>query len=160
VISIPDPLLELSVGGLGLVVAILLHGAGLRVVTRLFNRIWRRITPHTPHWRTDLALGVVVAGLVALHLAGSLLWAAPIYASGAIDTSRDSIYFVLQSYTTLGDGRIELPEAWRLIGPFIAMTGLFTFGWTTSVLVTIMTQINRFEGARARADDSGPGAER
>ena len=48
---------------------------------------------------------------------------------------RDSYYFVLESYTTLGEGNVTLPDRWRLLGPIIGMSGLFTFGWTGSVLV-------------------------
>jgi len=38
---------------------------------------------------------------------------------------RDSYYYVLESYTTLGCN-ISLPDRWRLIGPIIGMSGLFT----------------------------------
>ena len=40
---------------------------------------------------------------------------------------RDSYYFVLESYTTLGEGTVSLPDRWRLIGSIMAMSGLFTF---------------------------------
>jgi hypothetical protein len=56
---------------------------------------------------------------------------------------------VLESYTTLGEGSVELPERWRLIGPIIAISGLFTFGWTGSLLVSIMTDFNKLDRDRA-----------
>ena len=36
-----------------------------------------------------------------------------------------------------------MPETWRLAGPMIAISGLFTFSWTGSVLVYVMTEIGR-----------------
>ncbi|MGO4837464.1 ion channel, partial [Rhizobiaceae sp. 2RAB30] len=63
-------------------------------------------------------------------------------------------YFVLESYTTLGAGNIALPDQWRLLGPSIAMSGLFTFGWTGSVLVSIMTEFGKLDRIRARNLDS------
>ena len=63
---------------------------------------------------------------------------------------RDSYYYVLESYTTLGEGSISLPDRWRLVGPIIAMSGLFTFGWTGSVLVNIMTEFGKLDRVRAR----------
>ena len=70
---------------------------------------------------------------------------------------RDSYYYVLANYTTLGEGNISLPDRWRLIGPIIAMSGLFTFGWTGSVLVSIMTEFGKLDRVRAKKPtDSGP----
>ena len=89
-----------------------------------------------------------------LHFLETLLWAVPIQATGLIPEMRDSYYFVLESYTTLGEGPVNLPEQWRLIGPIIAMSGLFTFGWTGSVLVSIMTEFGRLDRSRARSEKS------
>ena len=49
-------------------------------------------------------------------------------------------FFAAETYTTLGEGAVRLPQSWRQLGPIIAVSGLFTFGWTSSVLVYIMTQ--------------------
>ena len=43
-------------------------------------------------------------GLSLLHLVETLLWAVPITGDGIIPSLRDSYYFVLESYTTLGEG--------------------------------------------------------
>ena len=40
---------------------------------------------------------------------------------------------------------------WRLLGPVIAISGLFTFGWTASVLVYVMNQVGNLHSHRARA---------
>ena len=83
----------------------------------------------------------------------------PISRAGIIPSLRDSYYFVLDRYTTLGEDGLKLGERWRLIGPIIAMSGLFTFGWTGSVLVSIMGELGRLDRVRARkavADDGKP----
>ena len=59
---------------------------------------------------------------------------------------------VLESYTTLGEGNVSLPDRWRLLGPIIGMSGLFTFGWTGSVLVSIMTDFGKFDRLRAKPE--------
>ena len=76
-----------------------------------------------------------------------------------IPTMRDSYFFVLESYTTLGEGSVALPDRWRLIGPIIAMSGLFTFGWTGSVLVSIMNEFGKLDRARAAAAEERDAAE-
>lgn len=146
----PDPFLELAIGAVGLVVVIFVHGAGIRTVNRRFSRAWLRMRPSTPRWRIDLLLGTVICSLTALHLCETLVWAAPLHLSGVMPDLRDAYFSVLGSYTTLGAGAVQLPERWRLIGPIIAMSGLFTFGWTASVLVSIMTKIGQLDAAQAR----------
>jgi hypothetical protein len=85
-----------------------------------------------------------------LHFAETLVWAIPVFLTGWIPSMRDSYYYVLESYTTLGEGTVSLPDRWRLIGPIIAMSGLFTFGWTASALVNIMTEFGKLDKVRAR----------
>ena len=57
---------------------------------------------------------------------------------------------MFEAYTTLGESVVTLPDKYRLIGPVIAMSGLFTFGWTGSALVYVMSQILRLEARRSR----------
>ena len=47
--------------------------------------------------------------------------------------------------------RVALPDRWRLIGPVIAISGLFTFGWTGSVLVYVMGQTGKLHAERSKA---------
>ena len=51
---------------------------------------------------------------------------------------RTSFYFTDEAYTTLGFGDILLPTEWRQLALFIAMPGLFSFGWSAGVLVNIV----------------------
>ncbi|MFT3987015.1 ion channel [Aestuariivirga sp.] len=133
------------IAGTGLLTAtIFAHGVGLRFIGRWFHRAWSENKPFAESWRADLILTCVVASLAVLHLLEPLLWAVPIYVSGILPSLRDAYYFVLQSYTTLGAGNVTLPENWRLFGPVIAISGLFAFGWTASVLVTVMAEFVRF----------------
>lgn len=145
-----SPLLEVAIGLLMLVVTILIHGVGVRVIVRLFNRRWAGVTTDPRRWRPDLILAVAVGSLATLHLVETLLFALPLYWHGLFATLRDSYCFVLESYTTLGEGALQLPQQWRLLGPIIAMAGLFTFGWTGSVLVSIMAQVGHIDRRQAR----------
>ncbi|MBL8583514.1 MAG: two pore domain potassium channel family protein [Rhizobiaceae bacterium] len=150
--STAHTLLEVVVGVLVLIFTILVHGAGIRAINRRFSASWARLDPATvSYWRADGLLAVAIGSLAALHLVETLLWALPIYGQGMIAGMRDSYFFVLQSYTTLGAGNVTLPDEWRLLGPIIAMSGLFTFGWTAGVLVTIMSEYGKLDRDRARA---------
>jgi len=152
----PDPVLEILVGTVFLIVVIFVHGVGIRTIGLQFNKSWVHVTGATPRWRMNLVLAVTIAALALLHFAETLLWAVPLYLKEIIPSMRDSYYYVLESYTTLGEGNVTLPDRWRLLGPIIGMSGLFTFGWTGSVLVSIMTDFGRFDrlqAKRERADE-------
>lgn len=147
------PFLEIAVGLTMLVLIILIHGVGLRLIVRHFNRQWT-FAATARAWRTNLTLAVAIGSLATLHMLETLLFALPIAWHGLFPTLRDSYYYVLENYTTLGDSTLTLPEEWRLLGPIIAMAGVFTFGWTGSVLVSIMAQVGHIDRQQARRDDA------
>jgi hypothetical protein len=148
-LSASHPVLELVLGTLMMIVIIFVHGVGIRTIIQRFSKSCVQMNEMTPYWRLDLLLAFTVGSLAALHLIETLLWAIPIYSMGLIPSLRDSYYYVLESYTTLGGGIVSLPDRWRLIGPIMAMSGLFTFGWTVSVLMNIMTEFGKLDRIRA-----------
>ena len=72
--------------------------------------------------------------------------------SSVIGNWRVAGFFVANTYTTLGYGNFVLPTERNMLAPIIAMSGLFTFGWTGSVLVGFVGMLNR---ARDGDDISG-----
>ena len=143
------PLLEMLVGLAILSLVILVHGVGVRLVYRHFTRTW---AVKSSPWHRNVVLSVATASLAALHLVVTLMWAWPIWWSGLIPGMRDAYFFVLENYTTLGDDTVSLPKAWRLIGPVIAISGLFNFGWTASVFVNMMHDVATLDRAEARRE--------
>lgn len=151
------PFAETIFGAALLVVIIVFHGLCLNQVSKHVARRFARFTPQTRPWRANLLMTTTIAALVAIHFVETLIWAAPIAGLAIIPGFDDAYYYVLEAYTTLGEGTVKLPDHWRLAGPVIAISGLFTFGWTASVLVYLMNEIGRFH-SRSAADnptDSG-----
>jgi hypothetical protein len=99
--------------------------------------------------RGQLVFALLIAMMLATHLAEIGLWAAALVAIDAVTGFRDAFYFAAVTYTTLGYEETKLPTPWRLLAPFMAMAGVFAFGWTTGMLVSIVARANR-------ADESGP----
>jgi len=77
--------------------------------------------------------------MLDLHIVEILIWAFFLNLMGLIVHAYDAIYFCANGYTTLGMGKMELEEHWRIISPIIGISGLFTFAWTTSALVDVVT---------------------
>jgi hypothetical protein len=148
--ALTNPIVELALATLILIPIIVIHGWSLGRVSKLFSSRFALYTPATPGWRVTLLTSITITLLVAIHLVETLLWTIPLTSLGMIDNFRDAYYYVLEAYTTLGEGTVALPDQWRLMGPVIAISGLFTFGWTGSVLVYVMTQIGKLHAERSK----------
>jgi len=152
----PDPIIETVLGVVWLTLVILIHGVGIQKINREFSRVWARVTIHTSHWKINLILALVIASLTVLHLVETVFWGLPIYALNLVPNWMDSYTFVLENYTTLGAGNVRLPHDWRLMGPIIAISGLFTFGWTTGVLVSTMSELTQLNKQRSQQGPEDP----
>jgi len=150
----PWPFVERVVCPVILIRIIFVRGAGMTIIYRRFSHAWLSVTVDTPRWRTNLNPAVTVGSMAALHLIETPLWAIPISVGGLIPNLRDNYYYVYESHATMGDGNISLPDEWRLVGPIIAMSGLFTFGWTGSPLFKIMVEFRRLDRGQARKDQT------
>ena len=140
---VPDdykPLAAIGIGAIILVGIVLFHGFGLHVVMVSHDR-WRgRLFRHRAHLAgAAFVFGWGVFLMLSLQIVEILIWALLLYRLGLIKNVHDVIYFCANTYTTLGMGRMELERSWRLISPIIAISGLFTFAWTTSALVDLVT---------------------
>lgn len=142
-ITTPGFLTEISFGVLFLVIIISVHGWCLGAISKQFGQRFGNFTARTPKWRVRFLMTVTVTLLAWTHFFETLIWTLPIWYFGLISNFRDAYFFVLEAYTTLGEGAIALPESWRLAGPIIAISGLFTFSWTGSVLVYVVTETGR-----------------
>jgi len=72
-----------------------------------------------------------------------LIWAFVLTHMGLIVHAYDAIYFCANGYTTLGMGKMDVEEHWRILSPIIGISGLFTFAWTTSALVDVVSSNRR-----------------
>jgi hypothetical protein len=147
-----NPVVELFLATLILVPVIVVHGWLLGRTSKVFSTHFALYTPATERWRVTALVGFTITALVFIHLLETLLWTVPLLSLGILDNFRDAYYYVLEAYTTLGEGTLYLPDEWRLIGPVIAISGLFTFGWTASVLVYVMGENGKLHAARSKAE--------
>ena len=133
------PVEVLLLGGVMLVIIVLIHGAGLsRIVARYDQRadMLRRKNWH-PHLATVIFAGAILF-MLALHITEACIWGVVLNRVGLIANLRDSIYFSANTYTTIGYGKFLLPDSWRELSPIMAISGLFTFAWTTGEMFNVV----------------------
>jgi len=145
-----SPVLEIALGTLPLLATLFIHGAGMFFVQREFERRGMRI--YRSGRSGQVFFAAMILAMLATHLVEIFVWAATLMVVDAIPIFRDAFYFVAGTYTTLGYAEGTLSRTWRLMGPMIAISGLFAFGWTTGILVSLVSQAYRAreEGAKER----------
>ena len=127
-------------GAMMLVLSTLLHGLGMYFVHARFDRHW----PELEHRRVgrQFFFGGLIFLILVAHLTEVFMWAITLMAVDAIRSFRDAFYYAAVTYTTLGYNAEMLPLHWRILAPMIAMSGLFAFGWTTGVLVSMVHRMH------------------
>src|ERR1700761_3051200 len=137
----PDPpLLEVFAVGAAVLVGITLaHGAILGSIVRDYHRGAKKLLEHASHpfW-ASLQFGRAVLLMLVLHILDMAVWAELLTHLRLIANARDSFYFTANSYTTLGYGTVLLGLGWRELSPMMAISGLFTFAWTTGVMFNVV----------------------
>lgn len=141
------PAADVALGGGMLLLIILIHAAGVRAVTSHVAKRSKVIMQHPRTWRADLLMAQSVLGLLLLHLAETVVWATALVQGGLVASWRAAGFFAGNTYTTVGYGNFVLPVGWEMVAPIIAISGLFTFGWSGSVLVDIVARCQRIKDA-------------
>jgi voltage-gated potassium channel Kch len=132
------------IGAALLAATVIVHGAGTIVLVRL-------LSPHTEELDRRptmmqvlrVLIGSVVL-LLILHLIEILLWAVAFLTlelGGDLATFEEAVYFSFVTYTTLGYGDITLSGPWRILSGFEALNGVLLAGWSTAILIAIVTRI-------------------
>ena len=137
----PDPpLLEVfAIGAAVLVCVTLVHGSVIARIVRDYHHGARRLLQHANHpfW-ASMRFGRSVLLMLVLHIVDMSIWASVLTRLDLIPDARTSLYFTANSYTTLGYGGMPLGFGWRELGPMMAISGLFTFAWTTGVMFNVV----------------------
>lgn len=145
------PVPDFFFGGGMLLLIVLLHATGMRMLTDRFEHRLLKLGRLHSTWRPDVLMGGVVLVMLLMHLVEIWVWSAALVYSGLVPNWRAAGFFAANTYTTVGYGNFLLPDGWHMLAPIIAMSGLFTFGWTGSVLVEIVRRCQEVKSAAYKA---------
>jgi hypothetical protein len=144
------PLLEIVLG-LSLTIGTqVIHGLGMYQVMHKFELNWPWYLNEKSEFRRQFYFGQLILLMLLTHITEILLIAIVLFWIHAFSDLRMAFYFTGESYTTLGFGDVLLPKEWRQLALFIAMSGLFSFGWSTGVLVGIVGKTYEAQFAHLR----------
>jgi hypothetical protein len=132
----------LLLGGAVLIGVVLLHGIVMRWVQNLVSARDPFIRRSPQAWRSDLVMASVILALLTAGLVEVTLWTAALKYSSLFPTWAGAAAYAASSYTTLG--------------PIIAISGLFTFGWSGSVLVDVVQRVGQARDAARATEAAAP----
>jgi len=132
-------------------VTMAIHAFGMLMTLAASEGLWRRWPPRSGVFAGVRVLILASWIIVLVHLVEVIVWACFLVWRDAIPSTSDAFYFTLLQYVTVGSD-LNLPARWRLLGGMIAMAGLLTFAWSTTVLLTLA---QRFEDAQLRSHRRG-----
>lgn len=72
--------------------------------------------------------------LLTSHLLQIYVWGYALLLAGAEQNAHKAMVFAGSTYTTVGFANDPLPLGWQLVTIIMATSGLFSFGWSTSIM--------------------------
>ena len=118
------PVADLVFGGSLLIVVMLVHATGLRLIGDYVSRRVDSIVRHPSLWHADLLMGSIISLLLALHVFEIFVWSCALVVSGLIPNWHDAGFFAGNTYTTIGYGNFVLSAEWEMVAPIMAISGL------------------------------------
>lgn len=119
-------------------------GTVVMVMTTFKSRIrslvaqGRIVTAHVPFF-------AAIITLLLSHMAQIYIWAKFLYYPGIVPDIHRAVILSGSTYTTVGFATDNLPLQWQLLSITMAVTGLFAFAWSTSVMYALSQQLYRVE---------------
>jgi hypothetical protein len=150
------PAADLFFGGTMLLIIVLIHATGVRLVTTHFERRMRALRARPSTWKPDMHMLGAVVLLLAVHLLEIYIWAAALVGFGLVPSWRVAGFVASNTYTAVGYGEFLVPPGWQMLQPFLALSGLFTIGWSVSVLVEVVRRCQEVKSAALRARTAPP----
>lgn len=132
------PFLEILLGCFFIICTMIIHSIGMYTVMHKFELNWPVFLNEKKEFKRQFYFGNLVLIMLLTHILEVFSIALILDVIHAFNGLRTAFYFTGETYTTLGAGDILLPSGWRQLALFIAMSGLFSFGWSTGVLVGIV----------------------
>jgi hypothetical protein len=124
-------------GGAMLFVVMVFHGVLLLQIAKRYEVKTFLYLAEKKYSSVALCFYVSVFCLFLTHIAEILLWGFALYGFTLIPLLGQSILFAGSTYTAMGFMEDILPDGWKMLAVIIAFSGMFSFAWTASVMISM-----------------------
>jgi hypothetical protein len=135
---------NLAAGSCLVALTVLIHTAGLILMTTVTPYLARRFGFHNHDiGRTLVMTGMVlgILGILTLEVWG---WAIAYFLLGATRNFGDALYLSSAMFSTTGTADLHPDQAWRLMSALEGVNGILMIGWSTAYLVRASTRHGPF----------------
>ena len=108
------------------VVTVVIHAVGFDLLLRVVMRF--HTLDKSGFWFVTPTVIGLTLWLILIHTAEISIWGQFYFRSGGMPDAESGFYFSAATYTTVGDGDVNLPLQWRNLGPIEALTGILMTG--------------------------------
>lgn len=122
------------VGCLPMLICLVVQAAGAHIVTLRLKPVIGALQARHEHFRAQIIFLASALILLASHLGQIYVWGVALAWAGAQSNIHQAMVFAGSTYTTVGFSNDQLPLGWQLVTIIMATSGLFSFGWSTSVM--------------------------
>lgn len=127
----------LFVGCAAMLICLLLQATAAHAVSLQIKPKIELLQNHRKHYRAQFFFLASALILLASHLCQIYVWGASLWLSGAEENRHIALVFAGSTYTTVGFANDPLPVGWQLTTIIMATSGLFSFGWSTSIMLLL-----------------------
>ena len=124
-------------GGAMLLVVMVFHGVLLLQIAKRYEVKTFLYLSEKKYSDVALCFYISVFCLFLTHIAEILIWGFALYAFKLIPQLGQCILFSGSTYTAMGFMEDILPDGWKMLAVIIAFSGMFSFAWTASVMISM-----------------------
>jgi len=133
-------------------VCLVIHVFGITIMGEQLVRRREKITARARFPFDAWLLLVVFSLVIFLHLGEAVIWAMFYYEASLFPNFETSLYFSMESYSTIGYGDVLLPEKWRLLGTVEGISAVLLCGLSAAFLFAIVSALFQLRTQRWMKD--------
>ncbi len=120
-----------------LMLVMLIHGISLLQIAKRYEvKSFLYLSEHA-YSSVALIFYISVLCLFLTHIFEIIIWGASLYIFKLLPDLGQSILFSGSTYTAMGFMDDLLPAGWKMLAIIIAFSGMFSFAWTASVMISM-----------------------
>lgn len=135
----------LLIGCSALLLCLAMQGSTVVLVMTVFKSRIRGMAGQNRNVAAHVFFFGAILILLVSHLVQISIWGWFVYLAGILPSSHSSMLLAGSTYTTVGFANDTLPFKWQLLAIIMAVTGLFAFAWSTSIMYALSQQLYRAE---------------
>ncbi len=120
-----------------LMLVMLIHGISLLQIAKRYEVKSFLYLSERAYSSVALIFYISVLCLFLTHIFEIIIWGASLYVFKLLPDLGQSILFSGSTYTAMGFMDDLLPAGWKMLAIIIAFSGMFSFAWTASVMISM-----------------------